>query len=147
MGTTRPTRPTAPAGHDIDLADESEPSIGELLGRTASDLSQLMRDEVELAKVEIKEEAKTLGRASALLAGAGLLAYLALGLVCIAAAWGLAEVLPPGVAFLIVGVVVGVAAAITYAKGRKNLEAFQPVPEQTVETIQEDVQWARQLTS
>jgi uncharacterized membrane protein YqjE len=148
-----PSRPGVPnagpprAEADIDLEVDHEPTLGELISRTTSDLSQLLRDEVELAKVEIKEEVKTAGRAGALLGAAGLLGYLALGLLCFAAAWALSEVVPEGVAFLIVAAVVGVFAGIAYLMGRKQIEAFEPVPTQTVETIQEDVQWAKQLRS
>jgi hypothetical protein len=143
-----PTAGTVGTGSDIDLnRTGSEPSLGELISRTTSDLGQLFRDEIELAKVEIKDEVKTAGRAGALMGAAGLLGYLALALLCFAAAWGLSEVVPEGVAFLIVGVVVAVVAGVVFLVGRKDLESFDPVPTQTVETIQEDVQWAKQLRS
>jgi len=131
----------------VDLREDAEASLGELISRTTSDLSQLFHDELELAKVEIKDEVKTAGRAGALMGAAGLLGYLALALLCFAAAWGLAEVMPEGFAFLIVGVVVGAVAGVIFLVGRKDLESFEPVPTQTVETIQEDIQWAKQLKS
>jgi hypothetical protein len=135
------------SGGDIDLDADRDRSLGELISRTTSDLGQLMRDEVELAKVEIKDEVKTASRAGAFMGAAGLLGYLALALLCFAAAWGLSEVVPEGVAFLIVGVVVGAVAGVVFLMGRKKLEELDPVPTQTVETIQEDVQWAKQLRS
>jgi uncharacterized membrane protein YqjE len=125
----------------------AEPSLPELLSATTRDLSELMRSEVELAKVELKEEAKSAAQAGALLGAGGLLGYLALTLVAFAAAWGLAEVLPEGIAFLIVAVVVAVAAAICLMAGKQRLSNVTPVPEQTVETLQEDVQWAKQQLS
>jgi hypothetical protein len=51
--------------------------------------------------------------------------------------------MPTGLAFLIVGVVLGAAAAIALLAGKKRMEGFNPVPEQTVETLKEDVEWAR----
>ena len=139
--------PRAGAQPDIDLEADREASLGELISRTTGDLSQLLRDEVELAKVELRDEAKTAARAGALMGAAGLLGYLALTMVGFAAAWALAEIVPEGVAFLIVAAVVAAFAGIAFLVGRKQFEAFDPVPQQTVETIQEDVQWAKQLRS
>ena len=120
-------------------------SIGELLSATTHDLQELFRLEIELAKTELQENARTAARAGTFLGAGGLLAYLALALMCFAAAWGLANVMPTGVAFLIVGVVVALAAGVCLLAGRSRLEAFDAVPVQTVETIKEDVQWAEQL--
>ena len=143
---SRPEAGVAPGG-DIDLDADRDRSLGELISRTTSDLGQRMRDEVELAQVEIKDEVMTASKAGAFMGAAGLLGYLALALLCFAAAWGLAEVVPEGVAFLIVGVIVGAVAGVVFLMGRKKLEELDPVPTQTVETIQEDVQWAKQLRS
>jgi uncharacterized membrane protein YqjE len=129
---------------DVSQGDHAEPSLGELIGRTTADLSSLLRDEIELAKVEIKEEVRHAGKAGAFLGGAGLVGYLALTLLCFAAAWGLSEVVPEGVAFLIVWLVVGIVAAVMFLAGRKQLGQVEPLP-QTTETIKEDVQWAKQL--
>jgi len=151
--TTGPTRPLSnqsvdgPAG-GIDLdASSNDASLGTLISQTTSDLSDLLRSEVELAKVELKEEATTIGKAGAMMGAAGLTGYLAVTLLCFAAAWGLSEIVPEGVAFLIVGVIVAAVAGVLYLMGRKRLENFEPVPRQTVETLQEDVQWAKQLKS
>jgi hypothetical protein len=139
------------ARSSIDLTQAEvvtpEPSLAELLSATTHDLSELLRTQVELAKVEIKEEATAGARAGAMFGAAGLLGYLALALFAFAAAWGLSSVLPTGFAFLIVGVLVAAVAAAFFIVGRQKLEAFQAVPRQTVETIQEDVQWAKQQLS
>ena len=63
-----------------------------------------------------------------------------------AAAWGLAEVVPEGVAFLIVGVVWAAVAAALLVTGRQRL-AEARIPEQTVQEVKEDAQWVRQQTS
>jgi uncharacterized membrane protein len=77
---------------------------------------------------------------------AGLLGYLALTLLCFAAAWGLSEIVPEGVAFLIVAVIVGIVAAVLALQGKKRMADVEG-PKQTIETLQEDVQWAKQQKS
>ena len=120
-----------------------EPSLGELFGHLTSDLGDLMRSEMELARVEIREEATKAGKAAGMLGAGGLIAYLGLALVATAAAWGLAEVIDAGWAFLIVGLVVGAIGAVLVLMGRDRLGDVRPVPEETVETLKEDAQWAR----
>ena len=79
--------------------------------------------------------------------GAGtFVAYLAVLFLSLAAAWGLAEIVPEGVAFLIVGAVYAVVAAFLLITGRQRMREVRPVPE-TTETLKEDVQWARQQMS
>jgi hypothetical protein len=121
----------------------AEPSLGELFGRLTSDLGDLMRSEIELARVEIREEAGKAGKAAGMLGAGGLVAYLGLALVATAAAWGLAEVTDAGWAFLVVGLVVGAVGAVLVMLGRERLREVRPVPEETVETLKEDAQWAR----
>lgn len=121
----------------------SDQSLGDLFGNLTSDLSELVRSEMELARVEIREEAAKAGRAVGLLGAGGLIAYLGLGLMAMAAAWGLAEVVDAGWAFLIVGVVIATIGAVLVMRGRDRLRDVQPVPEETVETLKEDAQWAR----
>ena len=66
--------------------------------------------------------------------------------VAVNAEWGLAEVVPEGVAFLIVGAAYGIVALALLALGRQRLKAVKPVPEQTVETLKEDAAWASKAT-
>lgn len=120
-----------------------EASLGELFSSLTTDLSQLVRSEMELARVEIREEASKAGKAAGMLGGGALVGYLALILLSFAAAWGLAEVVDAGWAFLIVGLVVGAVAAVLALAGKKRLEQVHPVPEQTVDTLKEDARWAR----
>jgi uncharacterized membrane protein YqjE len=118
-------------------------SLGELLSTLTSDLSQLVRSEMELARVEIREEASKAGKAAGMLGGGAVAALVALILLTSAVAWGLAEVVDAGWAFLIVGVVVGAAAAVLAMNGRNRLAEVRPVPDQTVDTLKEDARWAR----
>jgi uncharacterized membrane protein YqjE len=131
----------------IDVREEESASLGDLFSRLTGDLSKLMHDEIELAKVEMKETAKEAGMAGASLGVAGVTGLMALLLLSFAAAWGLAEVLPEGVAFLIVGGAYGIIALGLLAFGRQRLKTVKPVPEQTVETLKEDVAWAKQQMS
>lgn len=132
------------AGHPPDVENRS---VGSLVGEVARDLSTLVRQEIELAKVETKQEAKKGGKAAGMLGGAGVAAHLLLVFVSVAAMWGLAEVMHLGWAALIVAVVWGIVAAVLGTLGRKQLRELEPVPTQTIETVKEDVQWARNRTS
>ena len=135
----------------FEQADPTKPmdadkSLGELLSRLTGDFGDLVSTQVELAKVEIKDEVSRAGRGAGFLTGGGLAAYLAVTLLSFAAAWGLAEAVPEGVAFLIVGVVWAAIATALFLTGRKQLEAVR-VPPQTKSSIQEDVQWAKHQKS
>jgi uncharacterized membrane protein YqjE len=134
----------------IDVRDGSAPpaeSLGELFTRLTEDLSKLVRDEVELAKVELNDTLTSARTAGLSFGVAGVLGLMAFLMVSVAAAWGLAEVVPEGVAFLIVGAAYGVVALALAALGRQRLKAVNAVPEQTVETLKEDVAWAKQQMS
>jgi hypothetical protein len=122
---------------------ESERSIGELFSQLGEDLGGLVTSQMELARAELTAEVKDAGKAAGLLGGGAILGYLTLTLLCFAAAWGLSEVVPEGVAFLIVAAVIGVIAAALALVGRRQVEAAKQVAPETVETIKEDVQWTR----
>ncbi len=117
-------------------------SLQELWSEMGQEVSSLLRKEMELAKVEIKDSVSRAGQAGAMFGATGVAAFFALQALSLAAGWGLAAVLPTGVAFLIVGVVFIVAAAVLFAQGRKRLAAVRP-PTQTVETLKQDVEVAK----
>jgi len=122
-------------------------SLGQLFSQLSTDLSALLRDEVQLAKVEITDDVKRVGKAGGMLGAAGFSGYIAVLLLSFAAAWGLAELMPIGVAFLIVGVIWIVVGAVLYSMGRKRMNEANLKPEQTIETMQENIQWAKQQTT
>jgi putative superfamily III holin-X len=131
-----------------DPADEvAETSVGELIGNISNDLSQLFRQEVELAKAELKQEASKAGKAAGMLGGAGFAAYLAVVLLSFALVFALSNVMDPGWAALIVAVIWAIIGAVLYANGRKKLKNVDPVPRRTVDTIKEDAQWLKNPTS
>ena len=129
-------------------------SLGELFGRVTSDLSALVRSEMQLAKVEIKQEVRTAGKAGGLLGGGAFAGYVALLFLSVAIALLIATALPDSmsetmrhlIGFLIVGLLYGIAAAVLLSKGKQQLDQVDPVPQQTVETLKEDVQWAKTQT-
>ena len=136
----------AGAGTD-SRPDVENQTVGELLGRVTSDLSTLMRQEVELAKVELKEEASKAGKAGGMLAGAGAIGYLVLVFLALALMFALDSVMPTGWAALITAVILGIIAGVLFVMGKKRMAQVNPKPEQTVETLKEDVQWAKNRNS
>jgi hypothetical protein len=124
----------------------SDTSVGELIGNISNDLSQLFRQEVELAKTEVKQEAAKAGKAAGMLGGAGFAGYLAVVLLSFALVFGLANVMDAGWAALIVAVIWAVIGAVLYATGRKQLKTVDPMPHRTVDTIKEDAQWLKNPT-
>jgi Putative Actinobacterial Holin-X, holin superfamily III len=130
-----------------DHSDQVEQtSIGELIGNISDDLSQLFRQEVELAKAEIKQEAAKAGKAAGLLGGAGFAGYLAVVLLSFAAVFGLDAIMPAGWAALIVAAIWGIIGAVLYTNGKKKLKTVDPMPRRTVDTIKEDAQWLKNPT-
>jgi hypothetical protein len=133
--TQLPSEPgTVPHAVGQDIADAS---VGELFGHVAQDLSMLMRQELDLAKAEVKQEITTAAKAGGLLGGAGFAGYMVLLFGSIAAWWGLANVMNKGWAALIVAAVWAVAGALLFAVGRSRMKQVNPTPEQTVETVKE----------
>lgn len=143
--------PGGPAGYQDDVQDGhpdvADRTVGELLGKVTTDLSTLMRKEVELAKVEIKEEATKAGKASGMLAGAGAVGYLVLVFLGLALMFALDSFMPIGWAALITAVILGIVAGVLFVMGKKQFAQVNPKPEQTVETLKEDVQWAKNRNS
>jgi Putative Actinobacterial Holin-X, holin superfamily III len=134
MAQPRPEPNTVPGmtGQDI-----SNTSVGEMIGQVAQDLSLLMRQELDLAKAEVKQEITKAGKAAGLLGGAGFAGYMVLLFGSIAAWWGLANVMDQGWAALIVTGIWAVVGAVLFAVGRGRMKQVDPKPELTVETVKE----------
>ncbi|MFD3328381.1 phage holin family protein [Streptomyces sp. NPDC058701] len=140
MALSSHERPAAPAPPPPTA---QEPSLGDLIGEIGQDLSQLVRDEIELAKAEIKQESTKAGKAVGMLGGAGYAGHIVLLFGSLTVVFALANVMDPAWAALIVTALWAVAGGVLYAKGRKRLRAVNLKPEQTVETLKEDARWAR----
>lgn len=136
---------TAP---DPELAGgpADQASLGELVGRVTSDLQTLFRQELELAKAELRQEAVKTGKAAGMLGGAGFAGYMVAVLLSLALVFALGEAMDLGWAALIVAVLWAIAGAVLFAVGRGRLREVSPVPRQTAETLKEDAQWARHPT-
>jgi hypothetical protein len=117
--------------------DVADVSIGDLIGDVTRDLSTLMRQELELAKAELRQEAVKSGKAAGALGGAGFAGYMVLLFLSIALWSALANVMDWGWSALIVAVVWAIAAAVLYTTGRQQLRRVRPTPERTVETLKE----------
>ncbi|WP_307167367.1 phage holin family protein [Streptomyces rishiriensis] len=120
--------------------------MGELLSVVTSDVQTLFRQEVELAKVEVRQEATKAGKAAGMYGGAGFAGYMVLLFLSLAAVFGLANVIDAGWAALIVAAVWAVVAAVLYQRGKTQMRTVAPKPEHTVETMKENAQWARHPT-
>jgi Putative Actinobacterial Holin-X, holin superfamily III len=133
---------TAPGQHE----HIEQTSVGDIIANISNDLSQLFRQEIELAKAEMRQEATKTGKAAGMLGGAGFAGYLAVVLLSFAAVFGLANVMDAGWAALIIAAVWGVIGAVLYVNGRKKLKTVDPVPRRTVDTLKEDAQWMKNPT-
>jgi len=130
-----------PADNGQRLEDRPLP---ELMKTLADQTTTLVRQEIDLAKAEFSEKGKKAGQGAGMFGGAGVVGFLALAALTAAAILGLATVLPDWLAALIVGLVYAAVAGVLALQGRNKVqEAGPPVPEQTVETVKEDVEWAK----
>jgi hypothetical protein len=122
--------------HTAAHAKAETTSLGDLLGEVTRDMSTLMRQEVDLAKVELKQSATRAGKGSGMLAGAGVAGHFVLLFLSLALWWALGTVMGLGWSGVVVAIIWGVVAAILAALGRKELNAIKGMP-QTAETLQE----------
>jgi F0F1-type ATP synthase assembly protein I len=150
-----------PLGEAQPMTDEGHPavddvSVGTLLSEVSRDLSTLMRQELELAKAELRADANKAtdevkaqtgkaGKGAGMLAGAAVAGLMLAVFLSCALWWGLENVMDAGLAALIVAVIWGIIAAVLASMGRKvlktidfsGLKRINPKPEQTVETLQQ----------
>jgi hypothetical protein len=131
------TVPIGSPGNAGRGADVEDISLGELLGNVSRDLSTLMRQEVSLAKAEIRAEAVKAGKGAGMLAGASLAGWLTVLFASIALWWALANVMDEGLAALIVAALWAVIGGVLYATGRRALRSMNPTPERTVDTVKQ----------
>ena len=118
--------------------------LGDLFGDLATEMSNLVRQEVALAKVEITQKAKYVGRNIGYLVIGGAVAYAAALAIIAAIIMLLAKVLPHWGAALIVGAVVGVIGWLLIGKAMMALQEAELTPRETVETLKEDATWMKQ---
>jgi uncharacterized membrane protein YqjE len=126
------------------MAASNGESTGELLKRFSEDATTLIRKEVELAKAELAEKGRQAGKGAGMFGGAGLFGVTAFGALTAFLILVLAEAMDAWLAALIVAAVYGAIAAVLALQGKQKMkQAAPPQPEQTVETLKEDVEWAK----
>jgi uncharacterized membrane protein YqjE len=124
--------------------DAENSSLGEIVGKLTSDFTDLMRAEIALAKVEVKEEATAAGKGAGMLAGAGVAGHFLLLFASLALMFLLDVWLPIGWAAFVVALLWGAVAAVLASSGKKNLKKATTDPmHDTVQTLKEDAQWAK----
>jgi hypothetical protein len=132
---TSPPHPAAIPSEPV--RDIAGTSVGQLVSDVTQDLSTLMRQELALAKAEVKVEAVKAAKGAGMLGAAGFAGYMVLLFASIAAWWGLAELMASGWAALIVTAVWAVIGAVLFTVGRRQLHEVHPTPERTKETVKE----------
>jgi uncharacterized membrane protein YqjE len=118
-------------------------SLGDIVGDIATDLSTMVRSELELAKTEAKQEVAKAGRGAGLYGGAAISGWFALLFLSLFVMYLLDNAMGLEWAALIVFAVWAVAAAVMAVLGRKQMKNFDPKLSTTQKTLKEDVQWAK----
>src|SRR6187549_2761453 len=125
-----------------------ERPIGEVAKDLTSDLSLLVRQEIELAKAEMAQKGRTAAPGLGMFGGAGVVGLCAAGALTAFLVLVFSLFLPEWAAALIVGAVLAAAAYLLARQGKERVaEAGKPIPEQTIETVKEDVEWAKTRAS
>jgi uncharacterized membrane protein YqjE len=125
-------------------APQMQRSVPEILEDIASNLTQLVQAEFRLAKSELKEGAERVAGPGATLGAGAVLAFYGLGFLLLAAVYALSLVMAPWLATLIVGGALVVAAGTLIGAGGTKLKRVNLMPDKTMRTFEEDVQWAKQ---
>ena len=140
------TGATGATGAVPDRPDVSDVSFGEIVKNLSTDLSTLVRKEIELAKAEAKDEVSKAGQGAGMFAGAGVGALLMLIFLSLALTLGLDNFMGTGWAALIVGVLWAIVAGVLAMLGKKKFQQAAPPLQQTKDTLKEDARWAKTLT-
>jgi len=131
---------------ELSRRTAEERSIGELFGELSQDVALLVRQEAQLAKTEMQQKLSKVTSDLVSLAAGGIVALV--GGLALTAAVILLLVDPvgmkPWLAALLVGAVLGILGWVLLQRGMKDLKRTDPTPRRTVETIKEDLQWAKE---
>lgn len=127
----------------MSTAPQPQRRVSDVLQDIVGNVQQIIRSEVVLAKVEIKEKAQRASKPAAVLATGTVLGLYGLGFLLLAAVYALSLVVAAWLAALIVGGVLAIAGGILVGKSRQALREIDPIPKKTVETVKENVQWAK----
>lgn len=136
---------TETAAPDPYAPREPDADLPELISRLTDQSSTLFRQEMELAKTELKQEIRKAGKAGGMFGAAALTGFLAVLLLSFAFAWALGDIeaLNPALGFLIVGVIYAVIAGVLALQGRSTAEDVDPSLPHTTQSLKEDARWAK----
>ena len=134
------------SANNADTHAQRERPIGELVKELAGQTSTLVRQEIQLAQAEVTSKGKLAGRGAGMLAAAAVAALLALIALTACLIVALDTAVPLWLAALIVTLLWGVIGAVLATRGRTELQQATPPVPQTVETVKEDIQWAKTQT-
>ena len=123
-----------------------ERSAGDVLKDIVANLQEIIRSEVRLARVEIKEETGKMASASAVLAAGAVLGLYALFFIFLALVYVLTTFLSPAASALIVGVALAIVSGILVMAGRGRLRQVSPKPEKTIDSVKENIEWLKGQT-
>ena len=121
--------------------------LGELFSELAKETATLVRHEVELAKVEMAQKAKSAGYDVAQVAVGSIVAYFGALALLAAVVFGLAEVMPLWASALVVGLAILAVGGVLAFFGVRALQRLDPAPRQTLRTLRENKQWLREQVS
>jgi hypothetical protein len=125
--------------------NKTDRSTTELLRQLSQQTGDLVRQEMELAKAELRVKGKAAGLGAGMFGGAGLVALYAVGALTACLILALATAVDAWLAALIVGAAYAAIAGILALTGKKKVEqATPPLPEQAIESTKEDVEWTKQ---
>jgi MFS family permease len=128
-------------------SDLRERPVGELLKQLSEETTTLVKQELDLAKAELAQKGQQAGKGAGMFGGAGLFGFMAFGALTAFFILLLDGAVPNWAAALIVAAVYAAIAGVLALQGRNKLkEATPPVPEQAVDSVKEDVQWAKTRT-
>lgn len=123
---------------------QTQRTVADVLQNIVSNLQQIVRAEFRLAKVELQDKAGQAAKPAGLLGTGAALACYGVGFVFLGIVYALALAIPQWAAALVVGVFLTLVGAAFVFAGRKGLKKITPTPDRTVETLKENVQWAKE---
>jgi uncharacterized membrane protein YqjE len=122
---------------------QTQQSVPEVLQDMVGNLQEIIRSELRLAKTEIKEEAAKAARPAATFGVGLVLGFYGMGFLLLAAVYGLSAVIAGWLAALLVGAFLAIVAIAFMSSGGKKLKQVKPTPEKTVQSLEENVKWAK----
>ncbi|HSU60863.1 MAG TPA: phage holin family protein [Bryobacteraceae bacterium] len=134
------------SGLSTEMAGENGRSITDVLQDIVANIQTIIRSEVRLARTEVTEELTKGGRASGMLASGAISALFTIWLLLLTILFALATVMPFWAAALLLFVVMAAVTAVLLSSGKKRLKSVHAIPEKTVETMKENIEWMKSQT-